>query len=168
MIVKNINSYNLISYDNLENSFVQASEDYFMRKNSNDNVINLFIPTMQIYYYLVQSNYYENDLGYVIDLSKYNEELFELFSKNSIVIFLGYSNLTKEELFNNIRKYDKENEWTYIESDYMLEKLCDGFINRSKKYEKYALKHNCWYVDVSKNREQVLNKVFNKIKKMIA
>lgn len=167
MIVKGIKGYSLISSDNLRTSFVAATENSEMKRNNNNIQINLDIPREQCYEYLRQSTYYENDLGYVVDFSCYDEELFKKFSKEAIVLFLGYSSLTKEQLFESIRENDTENEWTYTESDYWLNELCKDFIKQNKKFEEYAKTNNCWYVDTSKDREKTLEETFDTIRKIV-
>lgn len=167
MIVKGINGYSLISSDNLRTSFVAATESAEMKRNNSNIQIYLDIPREQCYEYLRQSTYYESDLGYVVDFSCYDEELFKKFSNEAIVIFLGYSSLTKEQLFENIRKNDTEKEWTYTENDYWLNELCKDFIEQTKKFEEYAKKNNCWYIDTSKDREKILKETFETIKKII-
>ena len=167
MIVKRINGYSLISSDNLRTSFVSATEKSEIKRKNSNIQIYLDIPREQCYEYLRQSTYYESDLGYVVDFSCYDEELFKKFSEEAIVIFLGYSSLTKEQLFKSIRENDTENEWTYIESNYSLNELCKNFIEQSKKFEEYAKKNNCWYVDTSKDRKKTLEATFKTIKKIL-
>lgn len=160
-IVKEFNGFSLISGDNFKSSFIGAC------KKMEITSINMAIPRSQCFYYCLESMHYEDDINYVIDIGDYDEEMFEKLKNNSIIIFLGYSNLTSEELYNNIRKYDKPNDWTYIENDYILTRYCDSFIENSKMLEKIAKDNNYWYVDVSKDRENILLNTFGKIKGML-
>ena len=167
MIIKNINNYSFMSLENFVTSYINAIQNNIKNKDSNNLKIDISIPKYQCYYYLLQSNYYENDLSYVVDFSDYDEKLFEELKKNSILIFLVYPNLNEDILYKNIKKHDIKTDWTYIESDEKLKYYCKYFIECSKEFEEYAIKNNCMCVDVSKNRDEVLLDTFNKIKEMI-
>jgi len=160
-IVKEFNNFSLISADNFTTSFICTCKDMAI------NSINMAIPRKQCFYYCIESMHYEGDINYVIDVGDYDEEMFERIKNNSIIIFLGYSNLNSKELYNNIRKFDKPNDWTYIEGDYMLSRYCDAFIEQSKSLELIAKDNNYWYVDVSEDRECVLLNTFEKIKTIL-
>ena len=160
-IVKNFNNFSIISEDNFRTSYISVCNDLNMDE------FNLAIPTKQCFYYLEESIEYENDLNYVLDTSTYKETLIEKFKDNSIIIFIGCNGLTKEEIFNNIRTYDKETDWTYHESDYKVGLLCETIIRESKKYKEIAENNNYLYYDTSYDREKVLEKAFNEIKELI-
>jgi len=160
-IIKEFNNFSLISQDNFKASFMRTCEELDITS------INIAIPIKQTINYFLECIYYENDINYVVDLTDYEDDFIDKIKDNCIILFLGYSNLTNEELYNNIRKYDKENDWTYTEPDNRLNVYCDFFIKESKKLEQIAKDNNYWYVDVSKDREEVLNETFKKIKDML-
>lgn len=160
-IIKEFNGFSLISADNFNSSFIKTCKEMEITS------INMAIPRRQCFNYCLESMYYEDDINYVIDVGEYDEIMIEKLKNNSIILFLGYSNLTSEKLYNNIRKFDKPNDWTYIESNFILSKYCDSFINKSKSLEKIAKDNNYWYVDVSKDREKILLNTFEKIKSML-
>ena len=164
MIVKKISGYSLISNENMKTSFLSANLS-FKDDTSHKNVFNNDFCNLQTFFYLKHSSYYEDDIGYVTELNEYNEKLFELFKKeNCLLLFVTYSKLSKEKLFETIRKYSKENDWTSEESDYSLKKYCALFYEENKEYEKYAQKNYCWHIDVSKDKEKVLQDTLEKIK----
>ena len=86
----------------------------------------------------------------------YTKDIKKIKDKNVIIIFLGYSSITKEEVFNNIRKYDKENYWTNELLDNELLKRCEENIKFSKMLKKECKKNNILYFDTSHNRNKVL------------
>ena len=84
--------------------------------------------------------------------------------KDFIFVGLVYNNKTPDELFEDIRKNDTEDEWSYSCDDELLRKCADIFINDSKSmYDKFQ-KHGFMIYDVSNNREQILNNIVNDIK----
>lgn len=160
-IVKELKNYTLISQDNFKSSFIGTCKELGIYS------INMAIPKKQCFKYLFESMHYEDDLNYVVDVSDYDEEVIKSIRDSSIIVFIGYSDLNSEQLFKNIRKYDKSNEWTYIESDWRLSYYCEHFIKESKYLEKVAKENSYWYVDVSKDREYALSNTFERIKGML-
>lgn len=160
-IVKELNGYSMISGDNFSSSYI-----VYCRHLKNYE-ININLPIIQSYYYLRECLRYENTINYVFETSHYKEDLIKECGDNFLIIILGYSKLTENDLFNNIRKYDQENDWTYIESDNKLKMYCKSFVEESKEKEQIAKEHNYWYVDTSYNRDGILNETFRKIKDII-
>lgn len=160
-ITKEFNNFSLISEDNFKSSFIATCEELEIYS------INMAIPRRQCFNYLIQSMYYEDDINYVVDLLDYDDEILKKLKENSIIVFIGYSDLSSKELFDNIRKYDKSNDWTYIENDYWLTQYCECFMEQSKYLQNVAKENNYWYVDVSKDREEILSNTFEKIKEML-
>lgn len=160
-IVKELKGYSLISGDNFSASYISACKYCGIRS------INIDFPKIQCYHYLTECMYYENKINYVFESSYYNEDLLKQNSNKFLIIFLGYSKLSESELFNNIRKNDKKNDWTYIESDQQLKFYCEEFVKASKEKEQIAKDNNYWYIDTSYNRDTILNEALMKIKSII-
>ena len=56
------------------------------------------------------------NLNFVINTDFFYDNLIDKSQKNEdIITALGYLNLNAEKLFNNIRKYDTEDDWTSID-----------------------------------------------------
>ena len=109
------------------------------------------------------TNYLQEN--YLFDIPfLYPQDLSLMDTNNTLVIFLGYSKLSVEECFNNIREYDKDNYWTNSISNKSLKKMCEENIKFSKYLEKECLKYHLPYFDTSYNREKVLNDVLKYIK----
>ncbi len=156
MIVKRCRGFSLISVDNFRTSYSSVCRE-------DCRVIDSSVPIRMSYRYLEECAHYENSINYVLESCDYLEEAIEKSRNELIIVFLGYSGLTVEELFDNIRKYDNERDWTSLESDGMLRLFCEAFLRESKRKEEIAKEKDYWYVDTSKNRKEVLEKTFMKI-----
>ena len=110
------------------------------------------------------TNYLKED--YVFDIPfLYPKDLSLIDTSNTLIIFLGYSKLSIDESFNNIRLHDKDNYWTNSIDDNSLKRMCKENIEFSKYIERECQKNNILYFDTSYNREEVLKYVLNYIKK---
>ena len=80
-------------------------------------------------------------------------------------IFISLDNSkTSEELFNDIKKYDTEEDWTYGLSDDDLKKHCNENVGIDWAfYEKWKELEFLRY-DVAQGREQVFNKIVQDLK----
>ena len=91
------------------------------------------------------------DILKVIDLEKWD------------VYFFGYPNISKEEKFSLIKKYDKKTDWTVRKSDDELMDIFEKLIEISKKIQKECQIYNIKFIDTSKNFTSVLEKEKNNI-----
>ncbi|MCL2696477.1 MAG: hypothetical protein FWE74_00185 [Oscillospiraceae bacterium] len=89
--------------------------------------------------------------------------MYDEWKDNCLLIGLIYPGQTSGGLFNDIRKFDTEDDWTYNLSDNELRSHVDHCIEYSRNFYNKYQKHNPVIYDVSKNREQVLNKIINDI-----
>lgn len=160
-IVNELEGYSIICADNFTSSYMRTCKMLGVR------YVDLSIPRTQSYCFLENCMYYENSINYVFDTKEYDEEIIEENKDKFFIIFLGYSKLTAEELFDNIRQNDKENDWTYIESNWKLKLYCESFIEESKEKEQIAKDHNYWYIDTSYDRDHTFYKIVSKLKEMI-
>ena len=94
----------------------------------------------------------------------YPKDIELIDTSNTIVIFLGYPNISYKENFNNIRKYDKDNYWTSKVSDEELKKWCIDNVNFSKYLEHECYLRGIKFFDTSHNREEVLKSAVKFIK----
>ncbi len=88
---------------------------------------------------------------YIIDSAHlYLEDIIKYIDTNKWDIYcLGYPNITKEEKFREIRKYDSNKDWTYKKSDEELLDILDKLINISKELELESKKYNIKFIDTS-------------------
>ena len=80
-----------------------------------------------------------------------------------LLVGLTYNNRTKEEMFNIIRKYDTEDDWTYWCSDEELKGNSEYFIKRNEFFNEKFKEYNIKTFDTSKNREKVLKQALKYI-----
>lgn len=93
---------------------------------------------------------------YPCDIAKYNLE-------NTIIIFLGYSNIDVFDKLGNIRKYDKD-VWTTLLSDQDLNYNTELGIEYSKEAKKECEELGIKYFDTSDNFEETLNEAYEYIR----
>ena len=121
-----------------------------------------------------RSNYY-NGTKYVFEGGYFDFDklvpIWEVIEPNKdywktqyLIIGLVYHNQTPEQLFEDIRKHDVENDWTSNSSDDDLKSHIVGSMEHSRNLRDELQKYNPVIYDVSKNREQVLDKIVNNIK----
>lgn len=80
-----------------------------------------------------------------------------------LLIGLTYNQKTKEDLFNTIRKYDTEDDWTYYLTDEQLEEYCEQYIKLNKYFNEKFKEYKIISFDTSNNREKVLTDIVNNL-----
>jgi hypothetical protein len=138
---------NLEYYKDKENKFTQFIETYF------DNCI-----------------YKDNNCGihYVLEGADFPKEtILKLKNmKNTKVIFLGKTNISAEEFFYEIRKYENglsTGGWTKTLDDKTLLSWCEDWIKKSKEYKEFCNENQIEFFDTSINQPQVLQDILSKI-----
>ena len=79
--------------------------------------------------------------------------------ENTIIVFLGYTNINKEEKLKFIRKYDSNNIWTSKYDDSQLLHDIDLCIQYSEEVKKQCEELNIPFFDTSDNFSEVLDEV---------
>lgn len=87
------------------------------------------------------------------------------YKRKYIVIGLLYNEISEEKLYNNIKKYDTEDDWTYYCSYEELKGNVAYFLDRNKYFKEKFKQYNIDTYDVSDNREEVLEKILKKLNK---
>ena len=77
----------------------------------------------------------------------------------TLVIGLTYNDIDEDKLYQNIKKYDTEDDWTYWCNDKELKEYCKKFIERNKYFKEKLEQYNILSFDTSFNREKVLEEV---------
>ena len=86
------------------------------------------------------------------------------FKEHFLIIGLNYPYHTHDRLFNDIRKYETEDDWTCGISDDELKSHVVASIEYSRSFYDEYQKFGSIIYDVSNNREQVLERIINDIK----
>jgi hypothetical protein len=89
------------------------------------------------------------------------EELKDKF----FLIGLVQNKKTADEFFNDFRKYDTEDDWTYgFDDDELREYVSQDAIPSSRSMTDHLVKYGFTIYDTSTEREQVFNKIIEDIK----
>jgi hypothetical protein len=88
------------------------------------------------------------------------EELKDKF----ILIGLVQCEKTATDFFNDFRKYDTEDDWTYSLDDNYLMELCEIFVSHNQEMLACFKKYGFTIYDTSGEREQVFDKIIRDIK----
>ena len=81
-----------------------------------------------------------------------------------ILIGLVQNKKTVDEYFNDLRKYDTEDDWTYSFDDNELREFSEMSVAFNQEMTDYLLKYGFTIYDTSGDREQVLNQIVEDIR----
>lgn len=168
MILKEFSNYNIIQEDAIVHAYLKSLLE-LSEKNDKYNSINIQ-DAMNIAHKSLQiifdySIYSNPSLNFIFDgMSIPLEEVSKYSNHDTIVLVFGYPDITIEEGLSNVRKYDKQNDWTYVEPDYRIRMLFNNCIKESKEQQEKCKELGIKFVDTSKNREEVLKDLFEWIK----
>ncbi len=99
-------------------------------------------------------------LGYRLAFDLYHitpKDYFENIDKDCCdIYFFGYPNITVEEKFKEIRKFDTEYDWTSKKEDQIVLDHIKDYIEISKWLENECKKYNLPFIDISHNRDKVI------------
>lgn len=168
-IVKELNGFSKISIDNMigvfEHKLPQVDINFKDGKGNKE-----FLPEF-IDDFLIGAMDKDNDIGlyYILEGDGLPfTKLLELnMHKDIKLIILGKASISLQEYFDEIRYYEGEylySEWTKHLSDDELKLNCQNWINRSKEYRELCKDNNIDFYDTSYNQEEVVNKIFEKIR----
>ena len=82
---------------------------------------------------------------------------------NTYVVCLGLGNLSKDDMVNQCIKYDTKESWTYGLPKEYIAKHAEDWYSRNEMLKVECPKYGIKYVDTSKNRQEVLNKILEEI-----
>ncbi len=109
-------------------------------------------------------NNLDNDNHYVIEGAYLDIETIYNKLNNTKIIGLTYNNLTKEDLFNRIKEYDK-NTWINKFDDDTISFKCECFIKRNSYYNDGFNKLNINNYDLSNDYYLVMDNIIDELKK---
>ena len=107
-----------------------------------------------------------NKDGYILESGQLQPKLVREYIdfNNTQVICLGHGNLTKQDIIDLCRNHDKKEDWTYDVSDEELEAHAEKWAEMNEELKRDCPKYGIKYIDTSKNREEILNKLLNEIR----
>ena len=91
-------------------------------------------------------------------------DMYDEWKDNHLLIGLIYPEIAPNDLFDHIREYDVESDWTYnLRDDELKKHVIDG-IEYSRNFHEKFQKYNPIVYDVSKNREKILDEIVKNIR----
>ncbi len=82
------------------------------------------------------------------------------------IIGLTYNDITEQQLYDYIKKYDTEDDWTYWCDDQELKENVKYFIDRNKFFSQMFKKYGIKTFDTSFDRENVLNSIIEDLENL--
>lgn len=162
MIVKKYPNYQMYIGDDIRWAFQEVFPSLNINSKGGSGMKEDFPKYIaNLFYKSIKRN--KGTFNYIVETCDiYPAKAKELFEKDdTIILFLGISSLSIKEHFNEIRKYETEEDWTYDRTDEKILEHCNYWIPQSKKIEEECRKLNLWYVDTSFNRMEVLQETLN-------
>lgn len=80
------------------------------------------------------------------------------------IIGLTFNDMTEQQLFECIKKYDTEDDWTYWCSDKELKENVRYFIERNKYFDEMFKRYGIRTFDTSFDRDEILNRIIKCVK----
>lgn len=115
---------------------------------------------------IISSNNYDKcDYKLIIDILELtpHDYFYYIDKKFADIYFFGMPDLTPTQIYNNIRKYDTPDDYTFYISNEDLMERCKRFHKLSLYLEKECKKYNLPFINTSYNREKQINILFKKI-----
>lgn len=169
MIKDKYNSYNLIHSDSLKWAIIRAQgKEQYYRENVDIQKEyehgEFFQRTLlELYNSLIKND--TKGYGYILESGQLHPKIVnEMIDFNkTIVVCLGLGNLTQEDMVNQCITYDTKESWTYgLTREYILKHAQDWY-NCNEMLKKECPKYGIRYIDTSKNRKDILNKILEEI-----
>lgn len=143
MISKKFPNYHIISGDDIRNTFADVLPQNNINSKGGSGMVEDFPNFLStLFYKSIKGN--NEEFGYIVETCDITpNKAKELFSKgNTILLFIGTSNQTVEDHFNEIKKYQTQKDWSYGRSDERIMEHCKYWIPKSKEYERECRKLN--------------------------
>lgn len=78
------------------------------------------------------------------------------------IYYFGYPNITPQDKFNILRKFDGEESWTRKRTDQELLDTLDKLVSLSKQIEQECQEYNIAFIDTSKDLINDIENAYNK------
>lgn len=158
--------YSMISLDNIISGFEAYPElNIHHDGDENDTATRLVPFLIKFFTELSEGNAFYDGIKFVIEGTHIDFEKLipvlrsDKFKESYEIIGLTYNNITSDELYNNMKRFDTEDDWTYWCSDEELRGNAGYFIERNKFFNEKFKEYNITSYDTSVDREEVLNKI---------
>ena len=158
--------YNLISVDNIVSGFEAYPELQIHHDGDADDTAKRLAPFLiKFFTELSEGTTFYGGIKFVVEGTHIDFEQLMPFLQNDKykekyeIIGLTYNFVTEEKMYNDIKKYDTEDDWTYWCDDEELKGNIRYFIERNKYFNEMFKKYNITTYDTSDNRDKVLDEI---------
>ena len=105
------------------------------------------------------------DHGIILDVFQLTPEDYvkHVQNENCTAVFLGTADMTAEERFQLLKKYDTPKEYTYFYSDEENRQGCAEIVEVSRYYQTECARLNLPYYETSRDRDAVLEEIMQKL-----
>ena len=162
--------YNLISIDDIVSGF-EAYKELQIHHDGNDIDTAKRLSPFLINYLteLSENSTFYDGIKFVIEGTHFDFDKLipflqsEKYSKKYEIIGLTFNNISEQQLYDDIKKYDTEDDWTYWCDDEELKGNVRYFIDRNKYFNEMFKKYGIKTFDTSFDRYDVLNYIVNNL-----
>lgn len=158
--------YSIVSIDDIVTALEAFPELKLSRKTDHQTKSNKITNFLKKYLKeLSEGNKFYDGFKTVIEGTAVDlENLIPAIDQNKcLLIGLTYNKISKEDLFNAVRKYDTEDDWTYYLSDEELLNFCSECIEINREFSKKFEEFNIITYDTSLNRQEALTEILKNI-----
>jgi len=156
LLSKSLN-YSMISVDDLVSALRKSN--VLPLDGDADEITKDIYPFLKEYFNELSNN----EINYVIEGTHVDFRIVEALKNNFNIIGLTFNELTEKKIFQNLRKYDNKNDWTYCFDDDTLREKVNCFFYRNKYFNDNFIKYDIQTYDVSHNREKVFLKILSEL-----
>lgn len=162
--------YSMISLDNII-SGLSAYPDLNIHHDGDefDTALRLAPFLEKFFTELSEGNAFYDGVKFVIEGTHVDFEKLipflrsDKFKDKYEILGLTYNDISSDDLYNNMKSFDTEDDWTYWCSDEELSGNSSYFIERNKFFNEKFKEYGIVSYDTSRDREEVLNNIINSI-----
>ena len=163
------NNYSLIHSDSLKWAIIRAmnKEEYYIEnvdKQKEYEHGEFFQRTLlELFNSLIKKD--KKNYGYLLESGQLHPKIVKEmidFEKTN-VICLGLGNLSVDDMVNQCLKYDTKDSWTYGLPKEYIRKHAEDWYECNEMLKKECPKYGITYIDTSKNREEILDKIIDEL-----
>lgn len=169
MIKDEFNQYNIIHADSIIWGIIRGTgkEEYYTKNVKARKELVHSDKFQKIILEIYKSSIKQDTKNYGTILEsgqlepKYAKELLDM--GNLICVCLGHGDLDKQGIMQLCREHDTESDWTYGITDENLSTNADKWNEKNQLLKEECPKYGIEYIDTSKNRNQVLRRILERI-----
>ena len=158
--------YSMISLDNIISGLSAYPELQIHHDGDEFDTASRLVPFLiNFFTELSEGNAFYDGIKLVIEGTHIDFEKLipflrsDKFKDKYEIIGLTYNDISSDDLYNNMKKYDTEDDWTYWCSDEELRGNSTYFVERNKFFNDKFKEYEIISYDTSFDREEILNEI---------